>query len=75
MDLENSPEVTEEILPGVVIARSSGVSGEFLAATVDRVGLVLIDIFQVNETSDDEDTLRGELVGGVFDPSFGLASP
>jgi len=75
MDLENSPEVTEETLPGVAIAISSGVSGVSLEATADRVGLVLIDIFRVNETSVDEDTLRGELIGGLSDPSFGLASP
>jgi hypothetical protein len=75
MDLENSPEVTEETPPGVVIARSSDVSGVSFAATIDRVGLGLIDIFRVNETSVDEDTLRGELVGEFFGPSFGLASP
>ena len=46
-----------------------------LAATVDRVGLLLIDIFRANETSADEDTVRDELGGGAFDPSFGLGSP
>jgi len=43
------------------------------AATVDRVGLLLIDKFWANETSV-EDTVRDELGGGAFDPSFGLGS-
>jgi len=46
-----------------------------LAVRDDRIGLLLIDIFRANETSVDEDTVRDELVGGAFDPSFGLASP
>ena len=75
IDVKNSPEVREETPSGVVTMRSSGISGESRATTADRVGLAPIDIFRVNETSVDEDTLRGELTRGVFDPPFGLVSP
>lgn len=75
LDLENSPEVTEETLPGIDIARSSGVSEESLAAKVGRVGLLLIDIFWADETSVEEDTLLDKSLGGALSPSFGLASP
>ena len=74
MHLENSPEVTEETLPGVDVARSSGVSEESLAVKVGLVGLLLIDIFWVDETNVDESTLLDKSFGGAFS-SFSLASP
>jgi len=74
MDMKNSPVVTEETLSGVVIVSSSVISGESLAATADRLGLVLIDMFRANETSADEDTLRDELARGVFNSVFDLVS-
>jgi hypothetical protein len=69
--MKNSPAVTEETISGVVIVSSSVVSEESLAAMVDRLGLVLIDMFRANEMSADEDILRDELARGVnsvFDP-------
>ena len=74
VDVKNSPAVTEETLSGVVIVSSSVVSGESLAATADRLGLVLIDMFRANDTSADEDALPGELARGVFKSVFDLVS-
>jgi hypothetical protein len=57
---KGSPMV-EETLSRVIIAGSTDISELLLPATLDGVGLVLIDMFRARETSVDEIILRDEL--------------
>jgi hypothetical protein len=67
--------VGAETLSRAVIVGSSNTSRLLLPATLDGVGLVLIDIFRASETSVDEVILRDELSRRGVGASFDRASP